>query len=174
MRLCRRRFWKGDYSEDKIAAYQTLYTCLEKVAVVSSPIAPFYTDQLFTDLNNASGKNKVESIHLAEFPVSDNSKIDTDLEQRMEIAQKVSSMVLSLRKREKLKVRQPLQKVMVPVLNETFGRQIKEVEDLILSEVNVKQLELLTDTSVVLVKKIKPNFKTIGPKYGKHMKAIAG
>ena len=174
VRLCRRRFWKGDYSEDKIAAYQTLYTCLEKVAVLSSPIAPFYTDQLFTDLNNASGKNKVESIHLAEFPVSDNSKIDTDLEQRMEIAQKVSSMVLSLRKREKLKVRQPLQKVMVPVLNETFGRQIKEVEDLILSEVNVKELELLTDTSGVLVKKIKPNFKTIGPKYGKHMKAIAG
>ena len=174
VRLCRRRFWRGDYSEDKIAAYQTLYTCLEKVAVLSSPIAPFYTDQLFTDLNNASRKNTVESIHLAEFPVSDNSKIDRDLEQRMEIAQKVSSMVLSLRKREKLKVRQPLQKVMVPVLNETFGRQIKEVEDLILSEVNVKQLELLTDTSGVLVKKIKPNFKTIGPKYGKHMKAIAG
>jgi len=174
VRLCRRRFWKGDYTTDKIAAYQTLYTCLETVALLSSPIAPFYSDQLFSDLNAVSGRHQVESIHLAEFPSVNESAIDSDLEQRMDIAQKVSSMVLSLRKREKIKVRQPLQKVMVPVLSDTFGRQIAEVQDLILSEVNVKELELLTDTAGILVKKIKPNFKTIGPKYGKQMKSIAG
>jgi len=173
VRLCRRRFWKGDYSSDKIAAYQTLYTCLETVALLASPIAPFYTDQLFSDLNKVSGRHAVESVHLADFPQVNEAAIDLDLEERMEIAQRVSSMVLSLRKKEKLKVRQPLQKVMVPVLNETFGRQISEVQDLILSEVNVKELELLTDTAGILVKKIKPNFKTIGPKYGKQMKSIA-
>ncbi|MFT7613947.1 MAG: isoleucyl-tRNA synthetase [Parvicellaceae bacterium] len=174
VRLCRRRFWKGEYTSDKIAAYQTLYTCLETVALLSSPIAPFYADQLFLDLNAVSGKHQVESVHLAEFPTVNESAIDNDLEQRMDIAQKVSSMVLSLRKREKIKVRQPLQKIMVPVLNDTFGRQISEVQDLILSEVNVKELELLTDTAGILIKKIKPNFKTIGPKYGKQMKSIAG
>ncbi|MBL4705218.1 MAG: isoleucine--tRNA ligase, partial [Flavobacteriales bacterium] len=173
VRLCRRRFWKGDYSSDKIAAYQTLYTCLETVALLASPIAPFYTDQLFSDLNKVSGRHAVESVHLADFPQVNEAAIDLDLEERMEIAQRVSSMVLSLRKKEKLKVRQPLQKVMVPVLNENFGRQISEVQDLILSEVNVKELELLTDTAGILVKKIKPNFKTIGPKYGKQMKSIA-
>lgn len=173
VRLCRRRFWKGEFTTDKKAAYQTLYTCLETVALLSSPIAPFYSDQLFSDLNKVSGRHKTESVHLAEFPPVNNLAIDTDLEQRMDIAQKVSSMVLSLRKKEKIKVRQPLQKIMVPVLSETFGRQLAEVKDLILSEVNVKELELLTDTAGVLVKKIKPNFKTIGPKYGKQMKAIA-
>lgn len=172
VRLCRRRFWRGDYSEDKISAYQTLYTCLETVAVLSSPIAPFYSEQLFNDLNNVSNKHKVNSVHLATYPTANERAIDTDLEERMAIAQKVSSMVLSLRKKENIKVRQPLQKIMVPVLDKDFARRLEAVKDLILSEVNVKELELLEDTTGVLVKKIKPNFKTIGKKYGKHMKAI--
>jgi isoleucyl-tRNA synthetase len=174
VRLCRRRFWKGDYTQDKIAAYQTLYECLEAVAIMSAPIAPFYMDELFCDLNTVSGKNKVESVHLADFPLANNAEIDIELEAQMEIAQQVSSMALSLRKKEKIKVRQPLQKVMVPILDTNFKSRINHVQDLILSEVNVKELELLEDTTGVLVKKIKPNFKTIGPKYGKQMKAIAG
>ncbi|MDC0313986.1 isoleucine--tRNA ligase [Flavobacteriales bacterium] len=172
VRLCRRRFWRGDYTEDKIAAYQTLYTCLETVAVLSSPIAPFYSDQLFNDLNKVAKRHSEKSVHLTAFPAVDENAIDTDLEERMSIAQKVSSMVLSLRKKENIKVRQPLQKIMVPVLDQDFARRIEAVKDLILSEVNVKELELLEDTTGVLVKKIKPNFKTIGKKYGKHMKAI--
>ena len=172
VRLCRRRFWRGDYSEDKIAAYQTLYTCLETVAVLSSPIAPFYSDQLFNDLNKVSKRYSEKSVHLTTFPTINENAIDVDLEERMSIAQKVSSMVLSLRKKENIKVRQPLQKIMVPVLDQDFARRIEAVKDLILSEVNVKELELLQDTTGVLVKKIKPNFKTIGKKYGKHMKAI--
>ena len=172
VRLCRRRFWRGDYTEDKIAAYQTLYTCLETVAVLSSPIAPFYSDQLFNDLNKVSKRHSEKSVHLTKFPTVDENAIDIDLEERMSIAQKVSSMVLSLRKKENIKVRQPLQKIMVPVLDPDFARRIEAVKDLILSEVNVKELELLEDTTGVLVKKIKPNFKTIGKKYGKHMKAI--
>lgn len=172
VRLCRRRFWKGDYTSDKIAAYQTLYTCLESVAKLMAPIAPFYSDRLFKDLNAVSAKDTSESVHLSSFPRSMEASIDSNLEYRMEIAQKVSSMVLSLRKKEKLKVRQPLQKLMVPVLSDEFAVGIKQVEDLILSEVNIKELELLTDTTGVLVKKVKPNFKTIGKKYGKHMKAI--
>ncbi len=173
VRLCRRRFWKGDYTEDKIAAYQTLYKCLEVVAQLSSPIAPFYMDQLYTDLTKISGKGNTTSVHLSDFPKVNESVIDIDLEQRMDIAQQVSSMVLSLRKKENIKVRQPLQKIMVPVLNSTFKRQLQDVEDLILSEVNVKELEYLEDTAGVLVKSIKPNFKTLGPKYGKIMKQIA-
>jgi len=173
VRLCRRRFWKGDYTNDKIAAYQTLYTCLETVAVLSCPIAPFYSDKLYCDLQQAANKSEAISVHLADFPAFNEAAIDLDLEQRMEIAQKVSSLVLSLRKKERLKVRQPLSTLMVPVLNETFGRQIKDVSALILSEVNVKELKLLTDTTGVLTKKIKPNFKTIGPKYKQHMKAIS-
>jgi len=172
VRLCRRRFWRGDYTEDKIAAYQTLYTCLETVAVLSSPIAPFYSDQLFNDLNKVSKRHPEKSVHLTKFPAIAENAIDIDLEERMSIAQKVSSMVLSLRKKENIKVRQPLQKIMVPVLDQDFARRIEAVKDLILSEVNVKELELLKDTTGVLVKKIKPNFKTIGKKYGKHMKAI--
>ncbi|MBT6029641.1 MAG: class I tRNA ligase family protein, partial [Crocinitomicaceae bacterium] len=170
VRLCRRRFWKGDYSEDKIAAYQTLHTCLEKVALIMSPIAPFYADQLFLDLN---AHRSIESVHLEVFPEVDKNAIDSDLEQRMDIAQSVSSLVLSLRKKEKLKVRQPLQKIMVPITNAVFQRQVEEIKELVLSEVNVKELELISEASEVLVKKIKPNFKTIGPKYGKHMKALA-
>jgi isoleucyl-tRNA synthetase len=173
VRLCRRRFWKGDYSEDKIAAYQTLYRCLEVVAQLSSPIAPFYSDKLYTDLSKISGRGNAISVHLSDFPVANESYIDVDLEQRMEIAQQVSSMVLSLRKKEQLKVRQPLQKIMVPILDEKFKRQLQDVADLVLSEVNVKEIEYLDDTAGVLVKSIKPNFKTLGPKYGKIMKQIA-
>lgn len=173
VRLCRRRFWKGDYSEDKIAAYQTLYTCLEVVAQLSSPIAPFYTDLLYTDLSKISGKGNSTSVHLSDFPLVSEKAIDLDLEQRMEIAQKVSSMVLSLRKKEQIKVRQPLQKIMVPILDATFKRQLQDVADLVLSEVNVKEIQYLEDTAGVLVKSIKPNFKTLGPKYGKIMKQIA-
>ena len=173
VRLCRRRFWKGEYSQDKIAAYQTLYKCLEVVAQLSSSIAPFYMDQLYCDLVSVSGKGNQTSVHLSDFPISDASVIDTDLEERMAIAQKVSSMVLSLRKKENIKVRQPLQKIMVPILDDKFKRQLEDVEDLILSETNVKELEYLVDTTGVLVKSIKPNFKTLGPKYGKIMKQIA-
>jgi isoleucyl-tRNA synthetase len=173
VRLCRRRFWKGDYTTDKVSAYQTLYTCLEAVAIMASPIAPFYPDQLFSDLNAMTQRHNVNSVHLADFPVSKKEWIDTDLESQMDIAQRVSSLVLALRKKEKIRVRQPLQKIMVPVLNDDFAKHILHVQDLILSEVNVKELELLDASNNVFVKSIKPNFKTIGPKYGKQMKAIA-
>ncbi len=173
VRLSRRRFWKGDYSEEKIVAYQTLYTCLETLARLSAPIAPFYSDRLFRDLNDVSGRSKSDSVHLAEFSTANDNLIDEDLEQRMELAQRFSSMVLSLRKKENLRVRQPLQKIMVPVLNEVFRKQLAAVEGLILSETNVKELEYLEDTAGVLVKTIKPNFKALGPRYGKHMKNIA-
>ncbi len=173
VRLSRRRFWKGDYSTDKISAYQTLYTCLETVAQLSSPIAPFFTDKLFIDLNKVSGKHKVESIHLTDMPLANLELIDTDLEERMKMAQSFSSMVLSLRKKNNLRVRQPLNKLMIPVLNEKFKAQIDKIKDLILSEVNVKTLEFMDEDSSMLVKKIKANFKSLGPKYGKLMKQIA-
>ncbi|PKR82287.1 isoleucine--tRNA ligase [Brumimicrobium salinarum] len=174
VRLCRRRFWKGDYSADKISAYQTLYECLEAVAILSAPIAPFYTDELFSDLNKISGRHAATSVHLADFPTVCEEDIDKELEAQMEIAQQVSSMALSLRKKERIRVRQPLQKIMVPILDPSFKSRIEHVKDLILSEINVKELLLLEDTTGVLTKKIKPNFKTIGPKYGKQMKSIAG
>lgn len=176
VRLCRRRFWKGDYSTDKISAYQTLYTCLETVAVLGSPIAPFFMDQLFSDLNAVSGRHNASSVHLANFPKCKSEWIDLQLEKQMEIAQQVSSLVLGLRKKVNLKVRQPLQKIMVPALDTNFAKNITHVQDLILSEVNVKELSLLEEGSEgakMLVKSIKPNFKTIGPKYGKQMKAIS-
>ncbi|MDT8393116.1 MAG: isoleucine--tRNA ligase [Bacteroidales bacterium] len=173
VRLSRRRFWKGEYSSDKISAYQTLYTCLDVVAKLSAPIAPFYMERLFIDLNEVSGKEKVDSIHLTDFPAMDNNMLDKDLEERMQLAQKFSSMVLSLRKKSNIRVRQPLNKLMIPVLNAKFERQLKKVEDLILSEVNVKEIEYLQETAGILVKSIKPNFKTLGPKYGKMMKQIA-
>jgi isoleucyl-tRNA synthetase len=178
VRLGRRRFWKQSTDDvsgekDKLSAYQTLYTCIETVAIIGSPIAPFYMDQLFQDLNAVSGKHKHQSVHLADFPVVDEHVINEALETQMDLAQRTSSLVLGLRKKERLRVRQPLQKIMVPALNETFAANIKHVKDLILSEVNVKELELLAEDNDVLVKSIKPNFKTIGPKYGKHMKAIA-
>jgi isoleucyl-tRNA synthetase len=173
VRLCRRRFWKGDYGVDKMAAYQTLYTCLEVVSQLSAPLAPFFMDQLFRDLNAVTNKHKVESVHLSDFPAVNESAIDTDLEQRMELAQSFSSMVLSLRKKYKIKVRQPLQKIMIPILDEKFKLQVEAIKDLILSEVNVKDLEYLTEDSGILVKKIKANFKVLGPKYQKQMKQIA-
>lgn len=173
VRLCRRRFWKGDLSKDKYAAYQTLYTCLEAVAQMMSPIAPFYSDRLFQDLNSVSGRTE-GSVHLSLFPAADDSLIDRDLEERMEIAQKVSSLLLSIRKKENIRVRQPLQKVMIPVLNDTFQRQLSAVQDLILSEVNLKEMEYLEAGSDQIRKRIKANFKSLGPKYGKIMKQIAG
>ncbi len=174
VRLCRRRFWKGEYAEDKISAYQTLYTCLETISVLMSPVAPFFSDRLYLDLNKASGKSELNSVHLAYFPTANETLIDVDLEEKMEIAQQVSSMVLSLRQTNKLKVRQPLQRIMVPILDSKFESQITEVKDIILSEVNVKELELLKDTTGVLVKKVKPNFKVIGKSDNKkHMKAIS-
>jgi isoleucyl-tRNA synthetase len=173
VRLSRRRFWKGDYTHDKISAYQTLYTCLETIAQLSSPIAPFFTDRLFMDLNKVSGKNNVSSIHLTNFIPAQENLIDKDLEERMQLAQKISSMALSLRKKTNLRVRQPLNKIMIPVLDKKFEEQVRKVNDLILSEVNIKEIEYLTDASGILVKKIKPNFKQLGPKYGKLMKQIA-
>ena len=174
VRLCRRRFWKGEYAEDKVSAYQTLYTCLETISVLMSPISPFFADRLYLDLNKASGKSELNSVHLAKFPTSKELLINVDLEEKMEIAQQVSSMVLSLRQTNKLKVRQPLQRIMVPILDSKFESQIMEIKDIILSEVNVKDLELLIDTTGVLVKKVKPNFKVIGKsKNKKHMKAIS-
>ena len=173
VRLCRRRFWKGDYTEDKISAYQTLYTCLKTIAKLSAPIAPFFMDRLYQDLNQVSNRESHVSIHLSDFGQLNEHYIDTDLEERMEIAQKLSSMVLALRKKESIKVRQPLQKMMVPILDPTFKRQLQEVESLILSEVNVKELEYLEETAGVLVKKIKPDFKKLGPKFGKEMKMVA-
>ena len=175
VRLCRRRYWKqaSDDSNDKLSAYQTLYTCLETVAILGSPIAPFFMDQLFQDLNSVSGKNTLESVHLSDFPTVKEEFINTELEAQMDVAQRTSSLVLGLRKKENIRVRQPLQKIMVPALDKAFAENIMHVKDLILSEVNVKELELLEEDNSVLVKSIKPNFKTIGPKYGKHMKAIA-
>jgi len=173
VRLSRRRFWKGDYSSDKISAYQTLYKCLETVAQLSSPIAPFYSEKLFLDLNKVSKKHQEESVHLTYMPVADLDLIDKDLEERMEMAQIFSSMVLSLRKKNHLRVRQPLNKLMIPVLNEKFKEQMDKIKELILSEVNVKTLEFMPEDSSLLVKKIKANFKSLGPKYGKLMKQIS-
>ncbi|HBS85617.1 MAG: isoleucine--tRNA ligase [Bacteroidetes bacterium GWF2_38_335] len=173
VRLNRKRFWGGSYSKDKIAAYQTLYTCLETVALLSSPIIPFYADKLYIDLNEVSGKNKFSSVHLAEFVKFNEKFIDKQLEERMDIAQKISSMILGLRRKVNLKVRQPLSKIMVPILDNNFAAQLKEVSNLIISEVNVKEIEYLTETAGILIKKIKPDFKVLGPKYGKQMKEIA-
>lgn len=173
VRLSRRRFWKGTYSEDKIQAYQTLYRCLEVVSMLSAPLAPFFSDRLFNDLNRVTGRLAVPSVHMTDFPEADDAVIDKALEERMEWAQKISSMILSLRKKTNLRVRQPLNKVMIPVMDEGFQKQIQEVEKLILSETNVKSIEYLTDDADVLVKKIKPNFKSLGPKYGKQMKQLA-
>ena len=173
VRLNRKRFWGGEFDKDKLAAYQTLYSCLETVAILSAPIAPFYTDQLFTDLNKVSERHAEESVHLTMFPGYDEKYIDKDLEERMKYAQDISSLVLALRRKVNIKVRQPLNRIMIPVLDKNFEEQIEAIKNLILAEVNVKKLELLKDTSGVLVKKIKPNFKALGPKYGKMMKSIS-
>ena len=176
VRLCRRRFWKGDYSDDKISAYQTLYTCLETVAKLSAPIAPFFMDQLFQDLNKVTGKDMVNSVHLTDFPVVDESLIDQDLVEKTHLAQQITSMVFSLRKKENIKVRQPLQKVMIPVLDKKTEEQILAVSELIKQEVNVKELQLINseEASHLIVKQIKPNFKTLGARLGKDMKTVAG
>ncbi len=173
VRLCRRRFWKGDYAQDKIAAYQTLYTCLVTVAKLSAPIAPFFMDKLYRDLTQATGSESFESVHLAKFPVLVENFVDKSLESKMLKAQTVSSLVLSLRKKEMIKVRQPLQRVMIPVLDDNQRAEIEAVSDLIMAEVNVKEIELLDDASGVLVKQIKPNFKTLGPRFGKDMGLIS-
>jgi len=174
VRLSRKRFWGGEYDVDKISAYQTLYTCLETVAKLAAPIAPFYTDQLYCDLNKVSGHDTVTSVHLTMFPKADEKLINRELEERMDIAQKVCSMILGLRRKEKIKVRQPLARIIVPVLNENFRKQFEAVESIILTEVNVKKVDYLTDSEGVIKKKIKANFKMLGPKYGKLMKAVSG
>jgi len=173
VRLCRRRFWKGEYEEDKISAYQTLYTCLEVVAKLSAPVAPFFMDRLYRDLNGVTGKDKAESVHLTDYPESKAAYIDKALESKMEKAQNISSLVLSLRKKEMIKVRQPLQKILIPTLSEAEKAEILAVANLIKHEVNVKEIEFIDDASGILVKQIKPNFRTLGPKYGKQMKDIA-
>lgn len=173
VRLCRRRFWKGDYTQDKIAAYQTLYTCLEVISKLMAPVAPFFSDWLFKNLNTTTSREDHISVHLADFPSSDTTLVDAALEERMEYAQKISSLVLSLRKKEKLRVRQPLQKILLPVLDSNFQTQVEGVKDLILSEVNIKDIEYITDTAGIIKKKVKPNFKTLGRRLGKHMKAAS-
>ncbi len=172
VRLCRRRFWKGEYTADKIAAYQTLYECMTAVTKLMAPVAPFFADWLFRNLNEATGLESHESVHLAEFGTSDESKVDKALEERMDYAQRISSLVLSLRKKERLRVRQPLQKILLPVLNDSYQEQVEAVKNLILSEVNIKEIEYLKDDGFIK-KKIKANFKTLGKKLGKHMKAAA-
>ena len=173
VRLSRRRFWKGDYQTDKISAYQTLYTCMNTIAKLASPIAPFFMDKLYQDLNSVTGKEKSESIHLSNFPVYDESFVDKSLERKMENAQIISSLVLSLRAKEKIKVRQPLQKIMIPVDSEQQKEEILAVAGLIKNEVNIKQIQILDDASDILIKQIKPNFKALGPKFGKDMRFIA-
>ncbi len=174
VRLSRRRFWKGDYQTDKISAYQTLYTCMETIAKLGAPIAPFFMDRLYLDLNAVTKKEAFESVHLADFPKVNESVIDNVLERKMESAQTICSLVLSLRAKEKIKVRQPLQKIMIPIDNKEQKEEIEAVADLIKHEVNIKEVELLEDASDILVKQIKPNFKALGPKFGKDMKLIAG
>jgi isoleucyl-tRNA synthetase len=173
VRLSRRRFWKGDYQQDKISAYQTLYTCMVTIAKLGAPIAPFFMDKLYLDLNAVTKKEDFESVHLAEFPKFDASFVDKSLERKMESAQTISSLVLSLRAKEKIKVRQPLQKIMIPIDNESQKNEILAIADLIKSEVNVKEVQVLEDASDILVKQIKPNFKVLGPRFGQEMKAIA-
>ncbi|OFY41699.1 MAG: isoleucine--tRNA ligase [Bacteroidetes bacterium GWF2_40_14] len=173
VRLNRKRFWGGDMDADKISAYQTLYSCLENIALLSAPIAPFFMDRLFTDLNNVSGIHKEGSVHLALIPCAENSVIDTELEERMELAQRASSMILALRRKVSIKVRQPLAKIMIPVLDSKIQEQFGLIKDLVLGEVNVKEVEYIHDTKGLITKKIKPNFKTLGKKYGKQMKEIS-
>ena len=172
VRLSRRRFWKSEDNQDKLSAYQTLYTCLETVARLMSPVAPFFSEQLYRDLNNVTGRNKAESVHLTDFPEANKAYIDKALEERMEMAQLVSSLVLSLRKKANIRVRQPLSKIMIPVKDENMKTQLQKVSHLIMSEVNIKEIEFLSADNNILVKNVKPNFKTLGKKYGKQMKQI--
>ncbi len=173
VRLSRRRFWKGDYGTDKLSAYQSLYSCLDALSIVMAPIAPFFADRLYKDLNRTTGRRKEESVHLAYFPESDPAFIDRDLERKMDIAKRITGLVLGLRKQQKIKVRQPLQKIVVPVIDGDFERRLREVADIVLSEVNVKEVEYLTDTAGMLVKEVKPDFKKLGRRMGKDMKKVA-
>lgn len=173
VRLCRRRFWKGEYEQDKICAYQTLYECLETLTKLIAPISPFFSDSLFQNLNAVTGRHKVESVHHADYPVVDASAIDESLEERMQLAQDASSLILSLRKKVNIKVRQPLQKVLIPVLNPSMKEQLQKVEDLIKAEVNVKEIEYLDPDNTFISKKIKPNFVALGKKLGPKMKAVS-
>ncbi|MFI3319284.1 MAG: isoleucine--tRNA ligase [Rikenellaceae bacterium] len=173
VRLNRKRFWGGEMTADKLSAYQTLYTCLESVVMLSAPFAPFITDRIFRDLNELSGRHAESSIHLSKFPEADMSLVDKDLEETMALAQRVSSMVLALRRKVNIKVRQPLTKILIPVLDPAMARHIEAVKSLILGEVNIKEIELIEKTAGLITKRIKPNFKTLGPKYGKYMKQIA-
>src|SRR4029079_2523497 len=173
VRLCRRRFWKGEYEQDKICAYQTLYECLETVTQLMAPVSPFFSDAVFQNLNSVTGRFKVASVHHSNFPVSNTGLIDESLEQRMQLAQDASSLILSLRKKANIKVRQPLQKVLVPVLNTAMEQQLHRVEDLIRAEVNVKEIEYLIDTEGFIKKKIKPNFQALGKKLGPKMKTVS-
>ena len=170
VRLNRKRFWGGAFNQDKLAAYQTLHQCLETVALLAAPIAPFYMEQLYRDLQ---AEGQTASVHLALMPEAVETLIDKGLEERMAYAQQISSMVLALRRKVSIKVRQPLQKIMIPILDARFEAQLEAVKDLILNEVNVKELEYLKESTGVLVKTIKPNFKSLGPKYSKLMKPIA-
>lgn len=173
VRLCRRRFWKSDNAIDKLSAYQTLYTCLEQIAILASPIAPFFMDRLFMDLNSITSKTDISSVHLCDFPISNKKEIDASLEDRMLIAQRLSSLVLGLRKKEKIRVRQPLARILIPVLSDEFSQSVADIQELILSEVNVKSLTLIKDDGTMLVKNIRPNFKSIGKKFGAQMKGIS-
>jgi isoleucyl-tRNA synthetase len=173
VRLSRRRFWKSDNSTDKVSAYQTLYTCLVNIAKLMSPIAPFFAERLYNDLNTATGKEAFESVHLANFPDYDAGLVDKQLEERMQLAQDISSLTLSLRKKVGINVRQPLSKILLPILDKNFQHQVDEVKELILSETNIKAIEYITDTAGFIKRKIKPNFKALGQKVGKDMKAVA-
>ena len=173
VRLNRKRFWGGELTEDKLSAYQTLYTCLESVVMLAAPIAPFISDRIFCDLNAVSGRHTESSVHLAEYPKCDESLIVKELEEMMSLAQRTSSMVLALRRKVNIKVRQPLAKIIIPVLDKQMAKHIEAVRTLIMNEVNVKDIELIADTTGIITKRIKPNFKTLGPKYGKYMKQIA-
>jgi len=173
VRLCRRRFWRGEYSDDKIAAYQTLFECLMTLSKLIAPVAPFFSDWLFRNLNQVASISEVSSVHLDNFPVADGQKINKDLEQRMEYAQRISSLVLSLRKKDNIRVRQPLQKILIPAVSEDFVNKVEMVADLIKAEVNVKEIELLADTTGIISKKAKANFKTLGKRLGGSMKAAS-
>ena len=173
VRLCRRRFWKGDMTADKVSAYQTLYTCLETLARLMSPIAPFFSERLFLDLNSVTHRLDAASVHHVPFPEYHSDMVDKGLEERMQLAQQICSMGLSLRKKSNIRVRQPLAKIMLPVSSDTFRHQVEQVQHLICSELNIKSIEFLSPDNDILVKRIKPNFKTLGPRYGKIMKAIS-
>jgi isoleucyl-tRNA synthetase len=173
VRLCRRRFWKGDYEFDKICAYQTLYECLETISRLMAPISPFFADWLFTNLNEVTGQVKTASVHHADFPAANSDSINNSLEERMQLAQDASSLILSLRKRVNIKVRQPLQKVLIPILNSSMQQQLEKVEDLIKAEVNIKQIDYLSGSEGFIKKKIKPNFVALGKRLGARMKAVS-